>query len=384
MSRKNIYLMYAIALLQGMVFYGPIATLYRQAEGVSVLQITIIESVSFALCLILELPWGMIADKIGYKYTMVFCCTLYFVSKIVFWQATTFAAFLLERVMLSVVIAGFSGVDTSVLYLSCAKKESQKVFGIYNSLQTTGLLVAALVFSVAVGNDYKLAGFLTVVSYGIAVLLSVGLKEVHAQEHSSFHMKEFLELLQQTILNKHMLLFLAGIAFLSETHQIITVFLNQLQYVKCHLETSDIGYIYVAVTIAGLSGIFSSQLTKKAGVVWMSGLIYVAAIATCILLAFTSSAWLSVAGILILRISFSLFQPLQMELQNKQVFMKNRATALSINAIIIDSIGIGTNVIFGSLAEYSLTNALLFGAVLCSFGAILFLKGYRDQKNRLV
>ena len=27
--KKNIYLMYAIVLLQGMVFYGPIATLYR-------------------------------------------------------------------------------------------------------------------------------------------------------------------------------------------------------------------------------------------------------------------------------------------------------------------------------------------------------------------
>lgn len=27
--------MYAMALLQGMVFYSPIATLYRQAQGVS-------------------------------------------------------------------------------------------------------------------------------------------------------------------------------------------------------------------------------------------------------------------------------------------------------------------------------------------------------------
>ena len=34
--KRNIYLMYAIAFLQGMVFYGPVATLYRQAQGVSV------------------------------------------------------------------------------------------------------------------------------------------------------------------------------------------------------------------------------------------------------------------------------------------------------------------------------------------------------------
>ena len=30
--KKNLYILYGIALLQGMVFYGPIATLYRQAQ----------------------------------------------------------------------------------------------------------------------------------------------------------------------------------------------------------------------------------------------------------------------------------------------------------------------------------------------------------------
>ena len=43
--KKNIYLMYAIALLQGMVFYGSIATLYRQASGITIFQITLIESI---------------------------------------------------------------------------------------------------------------------------------------------------------------------------------------------------------------------------------------------------------------------------------------------------------------------------------------------------
>lgn len=68
MLKKNIYLMYAISCLQGMVFYGPIATLYRQAQGVTVFEITLIESISLVLCLLLELPWGIIADRIGYPH----------------------------------------------------------------------------------------------------------------------------------------------------------------------------------------------------------------------------------------------------------------------------------------------------------------------------
>ena len=79
MNRKNIYLMYAIVLLQGMVFYGPIATLYRQASGVSIFQITLIESISYILCILFELPWGIVADKIGYKKRCVFAavCILF-------------------------------------------------------------------------------------------------------------------------------------------------------------------------------------------------------------------------------------------------------------------------------------------------------------------
>ena len=176
--RKNRYLLYAIALLQGMVFYGPIATLYRQAQGVTILQITLIESISLALGILLEVPWGIIADRIGYRRTMIFCSGLYFLSKLVFWQADGFAGFLLERIMLSVVLAGFSGVDSSILYLSCQGQDSQKAFGMYHSMSMAGLLAAAGTFSLLIQDNYSLAGLLTVVSYGLAALLSLGLTEV--------------------------------------------------------------------------------------------------------------------------------------------------------------------------------------------------------------
>ncbi len=104
MKNNNIRLMYCIAFLQGMVFYASIATLYRTSAGLSLYQISIIESISYLLTVGLEIPWGIIADRIGYRATMVFCTVLYFLSKIVFWQADSFSMFLLERVMLSVVL----------------------------------------------------------------------------------------------------------------------------------------------------------------------------------------------------------------------------------------------------------------------------------------
>ena len=209
------------------------ATLYRQAAGISVFEITIIESISLALCIALEMPWGLVADRIGYRKTMIITCGIYFISKVVFWKADGFDGFLLERLLLSVVMAGMSGCDLSILYLSCREEESQQVFGVYQSLGMVGLLFASLSYSVFIGQNYRL-----------------------------------------------------GITLLEETNQTITVFLNQPQYVKCG--------------------------------------------------------------------------------------STDRATVLSIYAVIGEACGTGTNLIFGKAAAADLTYAMLWGSLLCTVGGLFF------------
>lgn len=370
--QKNRYIMYAIALLQGMVFYSPIATLYRQAQGVTIFQITVIESISLALGILLEIPWGVIADKIGYRSTMVFCSGLYFVSKLVFWKATGFGGFLAERIMLSVVLAGFSGVDSSILYLSCQGKDSQNVFGIYNSLGMVGLLMAAAVFSLFVGDSYALAGLLTVISYGLAALLSLGITEVKQPKSEHIQPESFQTTVQKTIRNRPFLLFLIAVALLSETHQTITVFLNQLQYERCGLPSSAMGFVYIFATLLGLLGVYSSALTRRMGLSRCLTLFCGLAAGSCLVLGLTRYAGPSVSGIFILRISDTLFQPLQTEIQNRQVTSENRATALSVYAMLMDGVAIGTSLIFGALSDWSLPWAFFFGGGICILSRILF------------
>lgn len=377
--KKNIYLMYAIVLLQGMVFYGPIATLYRQANGLSVFQIALIESISYFLCFIFEIPWGIVADRIGYKKTMCFCCGLFFVSKLVFWGADCFFGFLLERIMLSIVIAGLSGVDTSILYLSCNKGESQNVFGVYNSLGEIGLLFASLVFSAFVGDNYTVAAFLTVISYGLAAILSLFLEEVKSDEKHVFLLPEIKEIFAQIMKNKRLIIFLVSVAFMSETHQTITVFLNQIQYEKCGLSASSIGYIYIVAALVGLLGVFSGKITQKLGIKYTGVALYFITILSCVVLGVTNKALFSVLGVLSLNVINSFFEPYQMELQNRQVLSKNRATELSVYAMIIDTVSAGTSVLFGALANVILEAAFLFGAGLCFVGLVLLIVWHRHM-----
>ena len=374
MIKRNIYLLWGISLLQGMVFYAPVATLYRQAAGLGIFDITLIESISLALMLLLEIPWGWLADRIGYRKTMLFCCFLYFISKIVFWQSAGFPGFLLERILLSIVCAGLSGVDSGMLYLSCAEKDSHRIFSIYENLGQLGILSAAGIYAIWIREDYRLAAFLTVLSYGVAALLSLGLKEVSSERKNIGKTipDKMLSLLKKQLRNHHVLFLLLAVGLLNECHQTITVFLSQLQYTKAGMSHQKISLAYILINLMALTGGFSASICEKTGAKKMGIALFLLAAASCLLLGLFPLPAVSVLAVLLLRVSFSLMQPLQMDLQNKQISGRDRATALSMNAVVMESLGIFLNLIFGKFADLQLETAMFLGAALCGFGAILY------------
>ncbi len=373
MNKKNIYLFYAIALFQGMVFYGPIATLYRQSRGVGIFQITLIESISLALCLALEIPWGFVADKIGYKKTILICNLLYFVSKIVFWKADGFAMFLVERLMLSVVMSGLSGCDSAFLYVSAGKEDAPRVFGIYSAMGTAGLLAASAVFSLFLHGNYALSALLTIFSYGISFVLTLFSTEVenNVENSKNFYqqMKELLSVLKS---GRQFLLFLIAAALLTECNQTITTFLNQLQYVRGGIKPELMGYIYILVTVAGLFAARSHKLVEKMGENRVSKAVFLTGGAACLMMVFFANPILSVACMVLLRISSAVFVPIQMNVQNREITTANRATMLSIYSIVMDLVAVGTNLVFGKAADSGVNLAMLLGAGFCFAALALY------------
>ncbi|HKM01396.1 MAG TPA: MFS transporter [Sedimentibacter sp.] len=372
-KKLNIRLFYAIALLQGLVFYGPIATLYRQTQGLSVFDITLIESISLIIMIMLEIPWGYVSDKIGYKKTIIICNILYFISKIVFWKADAFSWFLAERLILSIVLSGLSGCDSAYLYLSVNEKDSKKVFSIYEAMSTTGLICASIIFSVIIRNDYRLAAFLTIISYGISMLLSLFLNEVKPMEtHGTQFSKQIKDISRAIKQNKQFFMFLFAAALLAESNQTITVFLNQLQYLRSGIEPHYMGYIYILVTISGLLAAYSYRLSEYLGETTTVKLLFLVAGLSCTMLALSSIPIISVLGILVLRVSASTFVPIRKDIENRQVNVSCRATILSVYSSIMNAMAIGTNLIFGKMADISVKYSMASGALFCFIGLIVY------------
>lgn len=135
-------------------------------------EIFIIESISWVLIILLEVPWGWISDRFGYKKTLIVVNTLFFLSKIVFYMAHTFESFLLERIILSVVISGLSGCDTAIIYNSIDTSQAQKVFGRYSAFGTLGFMIASVLSTIIVSVSLEYTALLTIFPYGLSMIVT--------------------------------------------------------------------------------------------------------------------------------------------------------------------------------------------------------------------
>lgn len=371
MRKKNIVLLCLITLLQGMVFYTAIATLYRQAAGLGIFEITLIEGVSVALSLALEVPWGYLADRIGYRRTMILCNVLFFATKLIFWQAQSFGAFLAERILLAVVVSGLSGVDASMLYLSAPPEHSQRSIGWQQTAGEAGVLLSGLMYALLLGGRYRAAAGWTAAAYAAAAVLTFFLDEVRPQERKRRE-RRLLPLVRGHFLVPGMTaLTLCGALFFEVTH-CVTVWFGQLQYVRCGMGDRAIGFAFIAVSAAGLCGPLSDPLTGLLGST-RTGVLLLSAAAACMAgLALTGSAALSVLLAVLIAAVTALFSPLAGRMENALITGPDRATAMSLNAMVRDSAAVLIDMGLGRAADQSVPLVMGF----CGLGCLLALAAF--------
>lgn len=370
-ANRNYVLLCMIAFLQGFVFYGPIATIYRQSRGISIYEIFLIESIFMILMVAFEIPWGWFADRFGYKTTLVLALFLSFISKIIFYKAFSFELFLLERVLLALSISGVSGCDTALLYNSVEKEHSEKAFGRYYALSTFGFLLATTASTFIIPISMDLTASLTVIPYGMSVAAAFFLHEVKVED---IEMPGLSGSFRKVLNNRLLLLFIISVALLSEVSHSVTVFLNQLQYQRSGISVRYFGVIMAMIQLLTMLSAKSYVITKSIGrgktVGTMAGGICI----STLLLAFISSPVASVMLIAIVGLCSAMIMPISSDIQNKSISTSDRATILSVYAMAIDIVSALINLAIGKTANQSIQFSFLICSAMAA--AALLLSSY--------
>lgn len=151
--KHNITMYMGYSTFSNLLILGPILTLYYLEKGLSFTQIMMISAVSAIGTVIFEVPTGMIADRVGRKYSLMLNSILWAVTCFIYAISNSFWVFLIGEVFFSLGAAFGSGSDSALLYdhLKAYKQEGE-----YQKIE--GRAMSFVFYSQAIGA--VLAGYL--------------------------------------------------------------------------------------------------------------------------------------------------------------------------------------------------------------------------------
>lgn len=376
--KNNLALMYLIVFLQGFVFYGPYATLYRVNRGIDASQILLIEAIYMVFSIILEIPWGYIADKFGYKRTLIVSNAVLMLSKIVFLYANTFDAFLFERFLMAVAFSGISGCDHALIYNSIQEKDSTKVFGRYEAAAAIGFLCASLLSSFIVKISLDATAIFTIPPHILALIFSFFLIDVNKQ--STKKVMNMLDSLKVALANKKLILLAIFFSIFINVSQAVCVFLSQLKYEQVGLKLTYFGIITALVQVTKIFSLKSHVLEKKVKFTNSIFILSCIVILCVVLLIFIQNVYITILSIMGVTAAVAMIVPIYTAVQNKLIKNENRATMLSCYAMIESVCAILFYLIISWFSSISLEVSFLSIAILSLLGIVLFYKYTRLHK----
>lgn len=379
---RNLTLLTGMSLLQGMVFYSPVATLYRVQNGLSLSEFFLIEALSWGLTLVSEIPWGLVADRVGARRTLLWGHGLFLVTKVIFALATGFAGFLAERLLLALAIGALSGCDSALVHRSAPPGTAGRAFARIEAAALGGMVVAGLVGPWLAGISLRWTAWATVVPYAVAWGLSWFL--VDPAKVVPRPVKWRRELRRTRLALGRLfwggpsrILTLSSLALGGEIIHLVLVFLAQLVYQRAGIPTEAFGAMFLALQLVPM--VVLALVPAGWGAHPRRGLaatMAASAVLVGVLALVTHPA--VVVGVVLLAVVSSLSRPLASTWQNTQVRGGSRATTLSVFALWSEGVSAGANAVLGTLPTADLTALLGISALLVA-GAAAGIVASRDR-----
>lgn len=130
----------------GLVFFAPVATLLRTNRGVTLSQFFLLQALLSVMIFILEIPTGMITDRIGYKKGILLSQITLFIARAIFLFANNISYFIVEAILEAFASCFMSGTSEAYLYEMCHENKSEDFF-LEESAKVNACGTAGFIFS---------------------------------------------------------------------------------------------------------------------------------------------------------------------------------------------------------------------------------------------
>ncbi len=328
----------------------------------------------------MEIPTGIIADKIGRKYSLLVTSGLYIIGNMVIIYTQTYWLFVLVHLMFGIAIAFKSGSEEALVYdsLKHQKKEHlmTKIWGSINQYPLIAGVIAATIGGF-IAKDLNPEAFvfliwLYVIASAIAFVISFFIKEERHEKDITrknpflIFKESSLHLFKNQRLRRIVYLSVLTISF---THILMFLF-------QPYFSMANVGGIWFGIAMsAGLIlGALSMRYAYKIEEIFgMKTTIFIATILPgilYILMAIFVGPIISVLLFILLKGTMNLKNPLFSKYQNLHIQSYNRATVLSIISMITSLYLVIMRFVIGTIANSQLLLSFAIMGCIIIFGAI--------------
>lgn len=338
---NNITKITLIRFLQSFHLYIHAYALILMARGLTLVQITSLESIVIAVIFTMEIPTGIIADRLGRKWSIVLAIFFMMCAETLFLLAQSYAIYILISILTGTGFAFLSGAVEAMVYdsLPLERREDamKQTMGGINSWARIAFFIAPICGALIMGDlapeRYIIAISLTVTALLIALLVSLSLEEpktdwAQDEPNSLTILREGIaELRGNTQLKRLMLL----VIFTSPFNSILVVTLTAPYLAQNDVSPFVIG---MCLSLGSLLAVFSQRFAYKFEqllgqerailiLLLLPGAMYW-------VLALVSGSLMPVLIIIFMYGTNDMKDPLFSAYQNALIEDKNRATVLSL------------------------------------------------------
>jgi MFS family permease len=181
----NIIRFYIFSALSFTPFSLPVFVLFWQDNGLSMFDVYLLQGLFAIAMVILEVPAGLIADKLGKKTSLIFSTIILFLAFLIYGYGTNFSIFLISELLCALGVSLISGADSALLYDSLKalnrENEYQKIEGKARAIQMICFAGCNLIGSFVGEYSYRATVYMSAIGPFICFIVSLGFIEVNKE-----------------------------------------------------------------------------------------------------------------------------------------------------------------------------------------------------------
>lgn len=383
MSSKDLRTFYLFRLLATSYLWVPVFYFFMTSRGLDFEEIMMLAAVYSGVVILVEVPTGALADRIGRRESMMAGALAMVVSCIVAYFAHSFMAFVIAELFAAISMSLCSGADSAYLYdllqADGRAHEYARLEGKASAWHLAGNAGAFLVGGILGEFDLGLPYLATVGTAGLAFFVAFGLKgEDHlvrarvAPRPVRAELRSYMTLmrgaLRDVLGSKRLIwiIFYCGVVFvlLRATHYLYQPYLKGLGFGIAETGMVFAG-VYVVASIVAHNVDSLRRIVGEASLVWA----LLAALAVSFVLLNQFAGQWALCMLAIQAAAKGLFSPLVKPIINRQIQSSaRRATILSIESI---ARRISTGVFLPVIGFYGVSTAIYMCGVLGLCGMAL-------------